>query len=71
MYYILFIILISVNLFAGDKDFKPLPNWLFFTIIILLILAKIFIGKLIKNKVKNKVKVQNIEPIQKEEKKGK
>ncbi len=55
MYYIIFFLL-SINLFADDAGFKPLPNWLFFTIIAFLILSKVLVGKLIKNRVKKQAK---------------
>lgn len=55
MHYII-LFFISINLFADNVGFKPLPNWLFFTIIIFLILFKVLIGKLIKNRVKKHAK---------------
>jgi len=60
MYYIALIFFYSVNLFADDGGFKPLPNWLFFSIIALLVLSKILIGKLIKNKIKKDDKKSDI-----------
>ena len=51
MFYVL-AFLISINLLAEAPGFKPLPNWLFVAVIVFLILAKILIGKFVKNRMK-------------------
>ena len=56
---ILFLSFYTVSIFGNEPDFKPLPNWLFFTIIAFLIISKILIGKFVRNKVKKEENNKN------------
>ena len=46
-------------LLKAQPGFKPLPNWLFFTIIALLLLSKLLIGKFVRNRIKKEEKDKN------------
>jgi len=59
MIYLIILFFTTVNLLAEKQTFKPLSNRLFFTIMALLILSKVLIGKFVRNRVKKEEKKNN------------